>query len=71
MYGNGATYDSIEGRFRIIKKEAANLKAEIDNGVRAEAPPRGVGNSTPSKCPCLILLMLDSRQGKGADAYRA
>ena len=37
----GATYDSIEGRFRIIKREAAVLKAEIDSGVRAPAPPRG------------------------------
>jgi hypothetical protein len=32
MYGNGATYDSIERRFRIIKKEAAVLKSEIDTG---------------------------------------
>ena len=47
----GATYDSIEGRFRIIKKEAAALKAEIDNGDRPEAPIRGASsaNSTPRK----------------------
>ncbi|KAB8342783.1 hypothetical protein FH972_022381 [Carpinus fangiana] len=41
MYGEGATYDSIEGRFRIIKKEAAKLKEEIENGTRPEAPARG------------------------------
>ena len=44
----GATYDSIEGRFRIIKKEAAAMKAEIDSGQRSEAPPRGA-NATPKK----------------------
>lgn len=37
----GATYDSIEGRFRIIKREAAILRAEIEQGERPEAPPRG------------------------------
>ena len=48
MYGNGATYDSIEGRFRIIKKEATQLKAEIDSGARPEAPMRGASTSTTS-----------------------
>ena len=48
-YGNNATYDSIEGRFRIIKREAAVLKAEIDSGSRPEAPPRG--NNTPVGTP--------------------
>ncbi|KAL2041775.1 hypothetical protein N7G274_005559 [Stereocaulon virgatum] len=49
MYGKGATYDSIEGRFRIIKKEAAVLKSEIDTGARPEAPARGKDpNSTTS-----------------------
>ncbi len=37
----GATYDSIEGRFRIIKREAAVLRAEIEQGERPEAPERG------------------------------
>ena len=32
MYGEGATYDSIEGRFRIIKKDAAKMKAEAVAG---------------------------------------
>lgn len=41
MYGEGATYDSIEGRFRIIKKEASQLQTEIDSGLRPEAPIRG------------------------------
>lgn len=49
MYGNGATYDSIEGRFRIIKKEAAQLKSEIDSGTRPEAPMRGASTTTPKK----------------------
>ncbi len=44
MYGEGATYDSIEGRFRIIKKEASQLQAEIDSGLRPEAPFRGNGS---------------------------
>ena len=45
MY-TGATYDSIEGRFRIIKREAAVLKAEIESGARPQAPPRGGPNSS-------------------------
>ncbi|CAD6575506.1 MAG: hypothetical protein ASARMPREDX12_002336 [Alectoria sarmentosa] len=52
MYGNGATYDSIEGRFRIIKKEATIMKAEIDSGERSEAPARGTTSAnTTSKKP--------------------
>ena len=42
----GATYDAIEGRFRIIKKDAQKLKSEIDNGDRAPAPARGATAST-------------------------
>lgn len=51
MYGEGATYDSIEGRFRIIRKEAEKLKAEIESGNRGPAPPRGSGskNNSPKK----------------------
>ena len=45
----GATYDSIEGRFRIIRAEAATLKAEVDSGERSEAPARGTTLSTPRK----------------------
>ena len=52
MYGQGATYDSIEGRFRIIRKEAAAMKAEIESGARPAAPPRnanaGGTNSEPT-----------------------
>ena len=52
MYGQGATYDSIEGRFRIIRKEAAAMKAEIESGARPAAPPRnanaGGSNSGPA-----------------------
>jgi len=45
MYGENTTYDSIEGRFRIIKKEAALLAAEIQSGVRGPAPPRASNNN--------------------------
>lgn len=38
-------YDSIEGRFRIVKKEAAAMTAKIDSGERAEAPARGATTS--------------------------
>ncbi|CAO1602223.1 MAG: hypothetical protein LQ349_000740 [Xanthoria aureola] len=48
MYGEGATYDAIEGRFRIIKKEAAKLLAEIESGQRPAAPPRGNAMSKSS-----------------------
>lgn len=48
MYGNGATYDSIEGRFRIIKKEATALKAEIDNGDRPEPAARTPRRNKPT-----------------------
>lgn len=47
----GATYDSIEGRFRIIKKEAAVLKGEIDSGARPEAPIRGKDTNSTTGTP--------------------
>lgn len=50
-YGDGATYDAIEGRFRLIKKQAAKLKDEVEGG-RPIAPPRGSNKSadtTPRK----------------------
>ncbi|MCJ1387215.1 hypothetical protein MMC18_000055 [Xylographa bjoerkii] len=40
-FGDGATYDSIEGQFRKIRSEAAVMKQEVDTGIRAQAPPRG------------------------------
>jgi hypothetical protein len=58
MFGEGATYDSIETRFRNVKKEAKILQAEIDSGSRpAVAPPtprkrklaNGGAPSTPRK----------------------
>ena len=51
MYGQGATYDSIEGRFRIIRKEAAAMKAEIESGARPTAPPRNANASTGGSGP--------------------
>lgn len=38
---SGATYDSIEGRFRIIRKDAMALKNEVDSGARPSAAPKG------------------------------
>ncbi|KAL8784688.1 MAG: hypothetical protein Q9195_008926 [Heterodermia aff. obscurata] len=40
-YGEGTTYNSIEGRFRIIKEDAKKLKAEAGGG--------GTPNTTPVK----------------------
>ncbi|KAL8940107.1 MAG: hypothetical protein Q9216_002988 [Gyalolechia sp. 2 TL-2023] len=48
MYGEGATYDAIEGRFRIIKREAAKLLGEIESGARPAAPTRGSSNTAKS-----------------------
>ena len=53
---SGATYDSIEGRFRVIRREAAVMKAEVESGARPAAPPRNAnaagsnsGPATPKK----------------------
>ena len=51
MYGEGATYDSIEGRFRIVRKEAEKLKTEIENGARQPAPARGTGEKRSPRKP--------------------
>ncbi|MCJ1244223.1 hypothetical protein MMC30_001421 [Trapelia coarctata] len=40
-YGEGTTYDSIEGQFRKIRKEAEKMKQKVDSGEQTEAPPRG------------------------------
>jgi len=42
----GTTYDTLENRFRKIKKEAATLKEEVDSGQRGEVKPKP---STPRK----------------------
>lgn len=44
----GATYDAVEGRFRVFRKEAAKLQQEISNGDRPAAPRRGTSTSTPT-----------------------
>ncbi|KZF20559.1 hypothetical protein L228DRAFT_173824 [Xylona heveae TC161] len=57
MFGEGATYDSIEGQFRSIRALAKKMREEIENGHRPEAPLRGSkvrsnggsGQSTPRK----------------------
>ena len=47
MFGKGATYDAIEGRFRKIKTEAMKLQQEVKDEKRPEAPARGsAGSST-------------------------
>lgn len=51
MYGEGATYDAIEGRFRGIRKEAEKLKVEIESGQRAPAPSRGTGEKRSPRKP--------------------
>jgi len=40
-YGEGATYDAIEGQFRKIRKEADVLRQKVKSGEHSEAPPRG------------------------------
>ena len=48
----GCTYDTLENRFRNIKKLAITLKQEIDSGERGEvvAPPRAKSApNTPRK----------------------
>ncbi|MCJ1450348.1 hypothetical protein MMC28_000679 [Mycoblastus sanguinarius] len=47
----GATYDSIEGRFRIIRKEAAVLKSEVDSGARPAATPKKPKTTTTTTTP--------------------
>ncbi|KAL1616407.1 hypothetical protein SLS56_011425 [Neofusicoccum ribis] len=50
FYGQGATYDSIEGRFRIAKRMANDLKKEAEDEGRVMQPARTKSaNSTPRK----------------------
>lgn len=58
---SGATYDSIEGRFRIIRKEALVLKNEVESGTRPSAPPRGSSSTTNGQSNGT-----PSRTGKGS-----
>lgn len=44
----GTTYDTLENRFRKIKKEAATLKDEVDKGDRSEMPTPSRTKSAPS-----------------------
>lgn len=49
-FGQGATYDSIEGRFRIAKRMANTLKTEAEEEGRAMPTPRSKSaTSTPRK----------------------
>ena len=47
----GATYDAIEGRFRLIKKEATRLRDQIDSGERPVAPARNGSSTSSSNSP--------------------
>ncbi|KAI9814030.1 MAG: hypothetical protein M1827_003494 [Pycnora praestabilis] len=49
LYGNGATYDSIEGRFRIIKKDAQALRAALDSHPSSSPTLALTNPSTPKK----------------------
>ncbi|KAF2142773.1 uncharacterized protein K452DRAFT_357863 [Aplosporella prunicola CBS 121167] len=50
FYGQGATYDSIEGRFRIAKKQANVLKKEAEDENRVMPASRAKSTtSTPRK----------------------
>ena len=48
-YGEGTTYDAIEGQFRKIRAEAAKMKSEVESGVAPQAPPRG-NSGVKSEC---------------------
>ncbi|MCJ1478294.1 hypothetical protein MMC13_006971 [Lambiella insularis] len=48
-YGEGATYDSIEGQFRKIRKDADQMCAEVESGILPQAPPRTTTNGK-EKC---------------------
>ncbi|KAI9725844.1 MAG: hypothetical protein M1828_002473 [Chrysothrix sp. TS-e1954] len=52
MFGNGATYDAIEGRFRIVRKDAMSLRSQADGcdipATAARSLP-GSAVSTPRK----------------------
>lgn len=50
---SGATYDSIEGQFRRIRKGAKELKAKVESGEIPTAPSRGARTNptTPRKPP--------------------
>ncbi|KAL6720266.1 hypothetical protein ACLMJK_002187 [Lecanora helva] len=51
FYGQGATYDSIEGQFRKIRNGAKELRAKVESGEIPVAPPRGskTNPTTPRK----------------------
>lgn len=48
LFGNGATYDSLESRFRTYRKEAEKLKKEAsENGIKLKGGTGGRGDRTP------------------------
>ncbi|KAK7715975.1 hypothetical protein SLS57_006726 [Botryosphaeria dothidea] len=50
-FGQGATYDSIEGRFRIAKRMANTLKTEAEEEGRAMPTPRSKSTTTTPRKP--------------------
>ena len=61
LFGDGATYDAIEGRFRIIKRDAARLEAEMDGRVKREDGASPAPSATKGK---------GDARGKGKTAGR-
>ncbi|KAL8819861.1 MAG: hypothetical protein Q9191_007640 [Dirinaria sp. TL-2023a] len=47
----GATYDSIEGRFRIVKREAKALKDEVDNAADEATSSKDNNNTADNTTP--------------------
>ncbi|TKA73010.1 hypothetical protein B0A55_05215 [Friedmanniomyces simplex] len=45
----GCTYDTLENRFRKIKKLAATLKEEVDSGERGDVALWPISKASPSK----------------------
>ncbi|KAJ6262211.1 hypothetical protein Dda_3016 [Drechslerella dactyloides] len=54
-FGDGATYDAIQGCMRPIRKRAEKLRQEVEGGMRPDTPPRptpkkrGAGGGSSSK----------------------
>ncbi|KAK4985481.1 hypothetical protein LTR66_008152 [Elasticomyces elasticus] len=49
LFGEGATYDSIENRLRQVKRTAAVMRQEVDSGARPSAPPTPKKPRAPKK----------------------
>ena len=68
IFGEGATYDSIEGRFRIIKRDAAKLKTEAEAEGRLTATATAAMRPRSAKKGRGAGENVDEGAGAGADA---